>query len=43
MVDDKMCLGFEKDMLMARIDPDNYEKNLEKKGCVMKCISPAGQ
>lgn len=33
MVDDKMCMGVEKDMLMARIDPDLYEKALKKKGC----------
>ena len=33
MVKDKMCAGIIKDMLMARIDPDLYEKALRKKGC----------
>ena len=33
MVRDKMCIGVEKDMLMARIDPEFYEKALKKKGC----------
>lgn len=32
MVRDKMCMGVEKDMLMARIDPEIYEKALKKKG-----------
>jgi len=34
MVKGKMCVGIEKDRLMARIDPDIYEKALHRKGCV---------
>ena len=33
MVRDKMCMGVERNMLMARIDPDTYEKTLKKPGC----------
>jgi len=33
MVDGKMCVGVEKDKLMARIDPDIYEQALMRKGC----------
>jgi TfoX/Sxy family transcriptional regulator of competence genes len=33
MVDDKMCVGIIKDDLMARIDPDIYEEQLQMKGC----------
>jgi len=33
MVNDKMCAGIIKDMLMARIGPDIYEEALTKKGC----------
>lgn len=33
MVDEKMCIGIVKDMLMARIDPDIQETALSKKGC----------
>ena len=33
MVRSKMCMGVEKDMLMARTDPEFYEKALKKKGC----------
>ncbi|MDX1958529.1 MAG: TfoX/Sxy family protein [Leptospiraceae bacterium] len=33
MVDDKMCIGIVKDKLMARIDPEIYEKTLKQKGC----------
>lgn len=33
MVNDKMCCGIVDDKLMARIDPDIYEKALKKKGC----------
>ena len=32
MVKEKMCMGVEKDMLMARIDPTIYEKALKRKG-----------
>ena len=34
MVEGKMCVGIEKERLMARIDPDVYEKALTRKGCV---------
>jgi TfoX/Sxy family transcriptional regulator of competence genes len=34
MVDSKMCVGIEKDRLMARIDPEAYDAALRKKGCV---------
>lgn len=33
MVEDKMCVGVVKDNLMARIDPDIYDKALQEKGC----------
>lgn len=33
MVNDKMCCGIVQNKLMARIDPDFYEKALKKKGC----------
>ena len=33
MVNDKMCVGIFKDEMMVRIDPDVYEKALERKGC----------
>jgi TfoX/Sxy family transcriptional regulator of competence genes len=33
MVNDKMCVGVEKDKLMARIGPEVYEESLKKKGC----------
>lgn len=33
MVDDKMCIGVEKDRLMIRLDPLKYEEVLEKEGC----------
>jgi TfoX/Sxy family transcriptional regulator of competence genes len=33
MVNDKMCVGILKDNLMVRIDPDIYEKVLERTGC----------
>ena len=33
LVDDKMCLGIVKDKLMARIDPEIYDRALKKKGC----------
>jgi hypothetical protein len=34
MVNGKMCVGVEKERLMARIGPDAYEAALKKKGCV---------
>ena len=33
LVDGKMCLGVEKDRLMARIGPEIYEEALRRKGC----------
>jgi hypothetical protein len=34
MVDGKMCVGVEKNRLMARIDPEVYESALKRKGCL---------
>jgi len=34
MVNDKMCVGVEKERLMLRIDPDKYEELIEKEGCL---------
>jgi len=33
MVDGKMCLGVEKNRLMARLDPAIYEEALRRRGC----------
>ena len=33
MVDGKMCVGVEKNRLMARIGPDAYDDALRRKGC----------
>jgi len=33
MVNDKMCVGVEKERLMVRLDPEKYEEVLEKEGC----------
>ena len=33
MVNDKMCLGVEKDRLMVRLDPAVYDEVMEKEGC----------
>ncbi|HEY0976217.1 MAG TPA: TfoX/Sxy family protein [Flavobacteriales bacterium] len=33
MVDGKMCMGVEKDKLMARIGTDAYPQALKRKGC----------
>lgn len=33
MVDGKMCVGVEKERLMARINPEVYENALQRKGC----------
>src|SRR5947207_771345 len=33
MVNDKMCVGVEKDRLMIRLDPGKYEEVLTKDGC----------
>jgi TfoX/Sxy family transcriptional regulator of competence genes len=34
MVNDKMCVGVEKERLMVRLDPAKYEEVLEKEGCL---------
>ncbi len=34
IVDGKMCVGVEKERLMARIDPAAYTDALKRKGCV---------
>lgn len=33
MVNDKMCVGVEKDRLMVRLDPARYEEAVEMDGC----------
>jgi TfoX/Sxy family transcriptional regulator of competence genes len=33
MVNDKMCVGVEKDRLMVRLNPAKYEEALEMNGC----------
>jgi TfoX/Sxy family transcriptional regulator of competence genes len=33
MIDGKMCVGINRDEVMARIDPEEYETALEKPGC----------
>ena len=33
MVNDKMCVGVEKERLMIRLDPDKYDEVMEKEGC----------
>ena len=33
MVNDKMCIGVEKERLMVRLDPSKYEEVMEKEGC----------
>lgn len=32
MVNDKMCVGVEKERLMVRLDPERYEEAMEKEG-----------
>lgn len=34
MVNDKMCIGVEKDRLMVRLDPEIYDSVMEKEGCM---------
>ena len=34
LVAEKMCVGVEKERLMVRLDPENYEQALARKGCV---------
>ena len=33
MVNDKMCVGVQKDAMMVRIDPQKMDEVLEKEGC----------
>ena len=33
MVNDKMCVGVEKERLMVRLNPDKYDEVIEKDGC----------
>ena len=33
MVNDKMCIGVEKERLMVRLDPEKYDEVIEKEGC----------
>jgi len=33
MVNDKMCVGVEKDRMMVRLDPGKYDESLKKEGC----------
>ena len=33
MVNDKMCVGVEKERLMVRLDPAIYDEVMEKEGC----------
>ena len=33
MVNNKMCVGIEKDRLMVRLDPAVYDEVIEKEGC----------
>jgi TfoX/Sxy family transcriptional regulator of competence genes len=33
MVNDKMCIGVEKERLMVRLDPGMYDEVMEKEGC----------
>ena len=33
MVNDKMCVGVEKDRLMVRLDPAKFDEVMEKEGC----------
>jgi|SRR5437868_14558055 len=33
MVNDKMCVGIEKDRMMVRLDPAKYDEAMEKEGC----------
>src|SRR5262245_20683817 len=33
MLNDKMCIGVEKDRLMVRLDPEKFDEVMKKKGC----------
>lgn len=34
MVNDKMCVGVEKERLMVRLNPEIYDEVIEKEGCM---------
>jgi TfoX/Sxy family transcriptional regulator of competence genes len=34
MVNDKMCIGVEKERLMVRLNPELYDEVMEKEGCM---------
>ena len=34
MVNDKMCVGVEKERLMVRLDPAKFDEVMEKEGCM---------
>jgi TfoX/Sxy family transcriptional regulator of competence genes len=34
MVNDKMCVGVEKERIMVRLNPEKYEEVMEKEGCM---------
>lgn len=34
MVNDKMCVGVEKERLMVRLDPEKQDEVMEKEGCM---------
>jgi len=34
MVNDKMCVGVQKELLMVRLNPDIFETAMEKEGCI---------
>ena len=34
MVNDKMCVGVEKERLMVRLDPARFDEVMEKEGCM---------
>ncbi len=33
MVNNKMCVGVEKERIMVRLDPEKYDEVMEKEGC----------
>ena len=33
MVNDKMCVGVEKELMMVRLDPTRFDEVMEKEGC----------
>jgi TfoX/Sxy family transcriptional regulator of competence genes len=34
MVNEKMCVGVEKERLMVRLDPERYDEVMEREGCM---------